>query len=382
MKNLIYLTVMFLSIQFVSAQTKYEEFPSVKLDQERQIKIQLPRNYEKNIEKTYPLFIVLDGDYMFEAVAGNVDYYSYWEDMPEAIVVGVNQADTRMDDSLYSDQNFLPVGSGANFFEFLGLELIPYLNETYRTANFRAIVGHGETANFLNYYLFKDDPLFHAYIAISPDLAPEMETRITERLLQFESQKFYYLATSDNDLRAVKKGVEVLNTNLSSIENPKLQYDFDNFEGPSHYSVVAHAIPKALESIFNVFQPISKKEYKENILTYEGSPVNYLIEKYDMINNLFGLNKKILINDFKAISSAIEKNEIPEYYQELGKLARRDYPDTLLGNYYIARYYEEMGEPKKAYKTYKSAYILDEIGGITKDFMLEMADELKADFGF
>ena len=382
MKNLLYFTLFFICIPFANAQTKYEEFPSVRLEQKRQIKIQLPRNYEKNIEKTYPLFIVLDGDYMFEAVAGNVDYYSYWEDMPEAIVVGVNQADTRIDDCLYSDQNFLPVETGANFFEFLGLELIPYLNEAYRTANFRAIVGHGETANFLNYYLFKDDPLFHAYIAISPDLAPEMETRITERLLQFESQKFYYLATSTNDLRAVKKGVDILNTNLSSIENPKLQYGFDNFEGPSHYSVVAHAIPKALESIFYVFQPISKNEYKEKILTYEGSPVDYLTEKYDMINNLFGLNKKILINDFKAISSAIDKNEIPEYYQELGKLARRDYPDTLLGNYYIARYYEEMGEPKKAYKTYKSAYILDEIAGITKDFMLEMADQLKADFGF
>lgn len=382
MKNLLYFTLFFICIPFANAQTKYEEFPSVRLEQKRQLKIQLPRNYDKNIEKTYPLFIVLDGDYMFEAVAGNVDYYSYWEDMPEAIVVGVNQADTRMDDNLYSDQNFLPVGTGANFFEFIGLELIPYLNEAYRTANFRAIVGHGETANFLNYYLFKDDPLFHAYIAISPDLAPEMETRITERLLQFESQKFYYLATSTNDLRAVKKGVDVLHTNLASIENPKLQYGFDNFEGPSHYSVVAHAIPKALESIFYVFQPISKKEYKENILSYEGSPVNYLTDKYDMINDLFGLNKKILINDFKAISSAIDKNEIPEYYQELGKLARRDYPDTLLGNYYIARYYEEMGDPKKAYKTYKSAYILDEIAGITKDFMLEMADQLKADFGF
>lgn len=382
MKNLLYFYLLCLSIQFVSAQTKYENFPSVKLEQERQLKIQLPRNYDKNIEKTYPLFIVLDGDYMFEAVAGNVDYYSYWEDMPEAIVVGVNQADTRMDDSLYSDQNFLPVDSGADFFEFLGLELIPYLNEAYRTADFRAIVGHGETANFLNYYLFKDDPLFHAYIAISPDLAPEMETRITERLLQFESQKFYYLATSTNDLRSVKKGVEVLNTNLASIDNPKLEYAFDNFEGPSHYSVVTHAIPKALESIFYIFQPISKQEYKEKILSFEESPVIYLTEKYAMINELFGLEKKILINDFKAISSAIDKNETPEYYQELGKLARKHYPESLLGNYYIARYFEEMGEPKKAYKTYKSAYILDEIAGITKDLMLEKADELKADFGF
>ncbi len=54
----------------------------------------------------------------------------------------------------------------------------------------------------------------------------------------------------------------------------------------------------------------------------------------------------------------------------------------MLGTYYLARYYEEMGDPKKAYKTYKSGYVLDEVAGITKDFMLEKADELKADFGF
>jgi len=382
MKNLRYFILLCLCIPFANAQTKYQEFPSTKLEGTRQLKIQLPRNYDKNPEKTYPLFIVLDGDYMFEAVVGNVDYYSYWEDMPEAIVVGINQADTRFDDSAYSDQSFLPEKTGAAFYEFVGLELIPYLNEAYRTANFRAIVGHGETANFLNYYLFKEKPLFHAYIAISPDLAPEMETRITERLLQFENQKFYYLASSTNDLKNIKKGVEVLNINLASIENPKLTYNFDNFEGPSHYSVVTHALPKALEGIFSVFQPISRKEYKEKILTLEGSPVDYLIEKYDLIEELFGLDKTILINDFKAIEAAIKKNETPEYYEALGKLARDDYPDTLLGNYYIARYYEEIGEPKKAYKTYKSAYILDEIAGITKDFMLEMADELKADFGF
>jgi hypothetical protein len=71
-----------------------------------------------------------------------------------------------------------------------------------------------------------------------------------------------------------------------------------------------------------------------------------------------------------------------EYYQDLSRLASKDYPDTLLGTYYLARYYEEMGEPKKAYRTYKSGYVLDEVAGITKDYMLEMAEQIKADFGF
>ena len=73
----------------MSSQVIYEEFASSKLGEKRQIKIQLPRGYENDTDKSYPLFIVLDGDYLFEAVAGNVDYYSYWEDMPEAVVVGV-----------------------------------------------------------------------------------------------------------------------------------------------------------------------------------------------------------------------------------------------------------------------------------------------------
>ena len=81
----------FICLIFAPAQTIYEDFRSNELGNSRQLKIQLPRNYETNEEKTYPLFVVLDGDYLFEIVAGNVDYYSYWEDMPEAIIVGINQ---------------------------------------------------------------------------------------------------------------------------------------------------------------------------------------------------------------------------------------------------------------------------------------------------
>ena len=56
--------------------------------------------------------------------------------------------------------------------------------------------------------------------------------------------------------------------------------------------------------------------------------------------------------------------------------------DRLLGNYYLAKFYEETGEPKKAMKTYQSAYTLDEIAGITKDDVLQLADAIKADFGY
>ncbi len=382
MKNIIYTFILVFCANTLISQTIYEEFESYKLGETREIKIQLPRNYDENTDQSYPLFIVFDGDYMFEIVAGNVDYYSYWEDMPEAIVVGINQSDTRNDDCYYSEQNDLPVETGANFFEFIGMELLPYIDSNYRTENFRVAVGHGETANFINYYMLKAKPLFQAYIVVSPSLAPSMDDYISQRLKQFETKLFYYLATASNDIKSIKKDAEILNTTITSIDNKNILYNFDNFEGATHYSAPAHAIPKALESIFYVFQPISKKEYKESILTLETSPVKYLQDKYKVISDLFGIDKQILINDFKAIAAAIEKNKKFEYFEDLGKIAYKEYPDTVLGNYYLARFYEENGQPKKAMRTYRSAYVFEEIAGITKDYMLERADEIKADFGY
>jgi hypothetical protein len=381
-KSIILFLFLLLTSYGIEAQVKYETIQSSKLGEERELKIQLPRSYTSNDDTNYPLFIVFDGDYMFEAVAGNVDYYSYWEDMPEAIIVGVNQIGKRYDDCMYSGQNSLPIETGADFFEFVGMELIPHIENSYRTGNFRVAVGHGETANFINYFLLKPDPLFQGYIAVSPELAPNMIEYLPEVLAKTPTKTFYYLANTNNDNSSIKQMTEVLNKDISAIENDNLFYDFDSFDGPSHYSVPTHAIPNAIEGMFKVFQPISKKEYKEVILELETSPVVYLEEKYKTIYELFGIEKKILINDFKAISAAIEKNEYYEYYEDLGKIARKQYPETLLGTYYIARFYEETGETKKAMRTYQSAYTLKEIAGITKDLMLEKADLIKADFGY
>ncbi|ALJ05818.1 esterase [Pseudalgibacter alginicilyticus] len=370
------------SLCFIHAQVIYKSFESSKLGESREIKIQLPRGYENNTDKKYPLFIVLDGDYLFEAVAGNVDYYSYWEDMPEAIVVGINQLGKRYDDCLYSEQNSLPIETGISFFEFLGMELVPFIENNFRTENFRVAVGHGETANFINYYLLKGQPLFQGYVVISPELAPKMTDYLFDGLSKLESKIFYYLATTKNDSKSILEATQRLDTSISSIDNNNVLYKYNSFDDPSHYSVPAHAIPNAIETIFHVYQPISIKEYREYILLLDESPVVYLEEKYQTINDLFGIEKQILINDFKAIAAAIEKNQQYEYYEHLGKLARKYYPDTLLGTYYIARFYEETGEPKKAMRTYQSAFVLSEIAGITKDEVLQKANAIKEDFGY
>lgn len=365
------------------AQVQYQEFSSERLGENRKLKIQLPRSYGSDSEKIYPIVLVLDGNYLFEPVAGNVDYYSYWEDMPESIVVGIMQSgDQRYDDCYYDDANFFPAEQGAAFFEFIGLELIPFLDDNYRTAKFVIAVGHDFTANFINYYLFKDPPLFNGYISLSPDLAPLMDERLAERLPTVEDQIFYYLATGTDDVTDLMEISVDLNQRLKDINSPNVTYYFDNFEGANHYSLVGRAIPSALEQIFQVYRPISKKEYKEVLLTMPDSPYTYLLDKYGTIKELFGLNNPIRIKDFIAVATAAEKTQKWEALGEIAKLARSQYPDLVLGDYYLGRYYEETGEPRKAMRTYQGAYDKEEVDFITIDLMLDKADKIKEDFGW
>jgi len=382
MKRLL-LLLLAISLPIVNnAQIKHENLSSQKLGETRQIKIQLPRNYEENKEKRYPVVVVLDGDYLFAPVAGMVDYYSYWEDVPEMIVVGINQDGIRMDDTSYSENNFLPTEKGAQFFEFIGMELLAQLDEKYRTANFRIIVGHDFTSNFINYYLLKQTPIFQGYVNLSPDLAPEMANRVTNALNTAESKKWFYMATASDDIPELKKNIMSFDTQLKNVENEKIAYKFDDFKNETHYSLVGKAIPSAISSMFEIYRPISTKDYNEVLLQTSVSPSQYLADKYSSIKELYGLERKISLNDFMAVYNAIEKTRNWEEYKPLYKMAFDHYPGTMLGTFFEARYEEETGNPKKAMRIYQNAYGQEKIAFIDTDFMLEKADAIKKDFGY
>ncbi|MGB2483339.1 MAG: alpha/beta hydrolase [Flavobacteriaceae bacterium] len=374
MKKYIFLLLIFTTQLF--SQTKYEFIDSDRLGQ-RELKIQLPRNYNENLEQFYPLIVTLDGDYLFEVVSGNVDYMSYWDDMPDAIVVGINQESSKEDDLYISEEDYFPIRGGAKFYEFLGAELVPYLIEKYRVGIFKIVVGHGDSANFINFFAFKKDPLFQAYISISPSFSPFMEENLFQLISSNKASIFYYLSTSEEDFKDNRKSILNLNTRIQDIKLETITYKFDDFKTDGHYSLVANSIPSALNHIFSIYKPISRNEYKNELLKIDYSPVKYLENKYRKIKDLFGIEKQILLNDFRAVNATIIKKKNMDYYKDLSKLAKDNYPGTLLSNLYIGRYYESTGNYKKAIKAYQEAFVYDEIDGITKEELLDRAEKLK-----
>lgn len=376
MKRLLLIVLSMFLYNVGSAQVIYTEIKSSKLETSRRLKIQLPRNYESNVDKKYPVVLVLDADYLFEPVAGNVDYFSYWEDMPESIVVGVMQGDRRYEDGHYDDISFMPAKSGADFFEFVGMELMPYIDKKFRTAKFVIAVGHDFTANFINFYLFKSPLLFNGFISLSPDFSPLMEDRIAKRIPEIKEKVFYYLATGSDDILDLKESAESLNRKLSSLKNDSFNYYYDNFADATHYSLVGRGIPNALEKIFSVYRPISQKEYSEVLMVSKKSPHQYLLDKYSVISDLFGIDNNIRINDFLAVGTASEKKKDWESLKDIANLAMKQYPDKIIGYYYIGRYYEETGDFKKAKRTFQAAYDREEVDYITVDLLLDRADNI------
>ncbi len=377
MKRIILLiTVLFCTTLF--AQRSHDTIFSQKLNEDRTFTVSLPLSYKKEKNKKYPLVILLDGEYLFDAFDGAFAYGNYWDDLPEVILIGIdtNKKFDRVADTEL-DQEGLPTEKGAKFFEFIGQELFPALEKKYRLAPFRIIAGHDLTAGFINLFLYKENPLFSAYISFSPEFGEQMRERIPTMLKTVKKPTFYFLSAADGDLQAKLKDIQAVNHNISTVQNPDLYYAYEEYLNASHYSMVLNAIPDALYHIFSPYKPISTKEFQEKIVTLPGGYVDYLTKKYEIIQKSYGINLPIRTDDFKAIEAAILKNKSYEDFQKLAALSKKAYPKSMLSQYHMAMYYEKTGDMKKAIKAYQNAYTLDEIGDLTKDMMLQKADELK-----
>ena len=363
------------------SQVKQEIFESFKLQERRDVQYYFPENMDEN--KKYPLIIVLDGEYLFEQVVANSKFYSRFHGMPQSIIVGINQSknELRYEDCAFDHESGLPSEKGKNFYEFIGMELIPYLDLNFSTAPFKMIVGYDITANFENYWLFKDNSIFDAYICISPTLAPEMETRVPMRLNTFENQIFYQLIIEGEKNKDTQK-IMAMDKSIKALEKESLHYFFDEYKNADHISVATYGIGKAFDNIFGMFKPISPEEYKTQILTSEEPVFSYLEKKYQGITDIFGFNKPVELNDIMAIYAASRKKEDFESLKPLSDLCKKEYPETMLGFYFEGEYYEQLGEPKKALKTFEKSFQMKEIDFLTKEMALEKMDALKADFGF
>lgn len=375
MKKIFLLILINLSF-FCFSQKKTETIESDKLEESRQITIITPPSYSNETKQKYPVIYILDGDYLLDPFFGTFEYGYYFDDLPEVILVGIQQEKSRITDT-QNDEEGLPSKKGAAFYEFLTTEVIPFIDENYQTASYKAIAGHDVTAGFLNFFLYKDNPVFDAYISLCPDLAPDMENRIQSRLEVMKKPISYFQATASSDEKSIYENVLLLDENLQKLQNTNISYKLLNLEGYSHYSIVPVAIPQAVYNIFKGYQPINNDEYKKKLEPLTEGFVEYLTDKYTKINDTYSVEKKIRLLDFMAVQKVILKKGTSDDLKKLAKVAEKNYPKTTLPYYIECTAYEKDEDYKNAIKALERAYTSKEIGLLTKAFILEKIEDLK-----
>ncbi len=183
-KLLILWVLVAFSIQEGSSQSrdivagKAYEIHSTLLDEDRELQIGLPWNYESS-SCSYPVLYILDGwDYSFKFTQAVVEFLVENSRIPEMIVVGVNNTNR--------DRDFTPTefnetstgefaeynqsGGAENFIRFLEEELKSHIDTTYRTLEFEIIVGHSLGGLLTSYMMLERPSLFNAYIHLSPSI--------------------------------------------------------------------------------------------------------------------------------------------------------------------------------------------------------------------
>ncbi|HLV41147.1 MAG TPA: alpha/beta hydrolase-fold protein [Brumimicrobium sp.] len=356
------LCILLLAVSFISfaQQDITIEFNSKILSESRSISIHVPENYQTS-KKSYPVIYALDGEYTKLTLNGTFDYYSYWDKIPECIVVSIDQnyLDTaensfkRWTDCSYSWKSGFPSEKGALFKDFISKELIPFIDSSYRTTSFRTIVGHSYTANYVNYFLLDDTPLFKGYIAISPYYAVNGLDSLKSVIQNLKTPLFYFVADAENDLSGHIKSVDNFDKTFSKIENENFiyaKYDIKNNQA-THSTIFPIALPYAVEHLFSYYSPISEKEFKR-ILKIDNK-INYLTERYSNMKRIYGIEIPISETDIGTVSYAISKKKQWIQLKEIGELTIKLYPDSFLGYYTLGEYHEIKKDYSSALQHYE-----------------------------
>ena len=360
----IFLLLCFLNfISFSFAQkTIFKKYESDDLKSTRDIRIYLPKSYEKDSVSNFPLAIILDSEKLFDLYVGVSNYYVALDQAPEQVIVGINMQETREKDVGYDVANSNLTINSRRFYTFLRDELIPYVEANYKTSPFLTIVGEGLTANFITHYLKEEVPIFNAYISLNPSLAPNINNQIQnfglERMSKMDNTFYYYISGNPHASSKKIKRIQDFNKLMQSTEIQNFNVVFDELiNSPSSASVVSEGMSRAFAKVFEIYSGITQIEFDEKIKDLDPpSAISYLERKYLDIEFLFGSNIGIRQRDVIAIERIIIDKENGNYLKDFGEMILKLYPTSEMGNYYLGRYYESGDNFEAALRQYRLGY--------------------------
>lgn len=361
---------LFLSFNQLFAQTTFSySFHSDVLNENRNIRIHLPKSFDSTNTEKYPLILVLDGEYLFYSVMGIGEVLTTRQIIPEGIVVGIDQNfivkepySARWFDCSYNNSTGKLDEDGLKFKSFLVDELIPYLTTKYMLSKFKTIVGHSFTANYVNYFL--SDNLFSGFIAVSPYIPTSLESFVIESASKRKTNAYYFLCTGQNDLSGhLSQIIHQDSSIFSQIKNSHFKYLFKNYPNETHMSLPVRGISDALCQMYVDYSPIYTLN-NDSLLLKEKNLIQYLEKRYENMLATYEISIPIREDDINSVAWVIEEQEKWADLKKIGEIQIKLFPDNVYGYYTVALAEEKQNNLKLALEYYKKGYskLGDDVG--------------------
>ncbi len=403
MKQLIYwLAIISLPLTSCSQEDPYKENQSAErisiglrdtlyskaLNEEREIWMHVPRSSLDG--RKFPVLVLLDGEFNFEAVVGIMKSNVNATLIPEMIIVGIPNTNRYRDltTSHIGDSND-PSGGADQFLKFIESELIPYVDQKYPTIDYRTLFGHSLGGLFVVNTLLNHSHLFDNYLAIDPSLSmgnqkPLDQARETIKDSKFENKSLYIAAANtlngEMDYQTALEDTSTRSLHLRAIvefselaeSNKDLVTKWKYYDDESHGSVPTIAEHHAFRFLFSWFEFKHWSEFFAAEPTLTGDElVQLIMSHHEGISDEMG---------HPSYPREYEVNRLAYMYLDQKDYGRafpffnlnlKLYPNSANAYDSMAEYYRSVSETGKAIEHYARSLELGGVSG-TKERLEEL----------
>lgn len=330
---------------------KYYKINSSILKETRTILISLPDGYEEG-DDHYPVIFVLYAnqvrEYFAEAVAV-VNRLTGAGDIPPMIIVGITNLDRYGDLLPVSARPGKEPGAPA-FLSFMQKELLPWLQNNYRTTEFNIIMGPQAGAPFAIFAMKNGGNAFNAAIINNPfwPLAAAAQSKLSLREMFSEEtslSRFVHITYRDDIYgeKKLKKYVHDLEKTYREIAPGKFKLDVD-FLADNDDFIVPTGLKRGLKLLFKGY----RLEDFSNMTTLD--EISLYFQK---LSEKVGCQLDIPYLTLVFFGDHLIKEGKQEQGEAVYHHVIKTFPASVDGLYRMAEIYRNRGEKEKALNFYR-----------------------------
>ena len=218
----------------------------------------MPEGYQEGSDRL-PTLYLLDGGITFPLLSGYSRYLRLGEEIPESILVGIaygtedhRQGNLRGTDYTAPSPERDYWGGAGRFQEMLGSELLPLIEDTYRSDSARRVIfGHSLGGQFVLFTAQTRPDLFWGHIASNPALHRNLSFFLETRpKVPTGSQPRLFVSSGTLDVPRFRQPALRWMEHWSKQEPLPWELESRSLEGHSHFSAVPAAFRQGMTWLF------------------------------------------------------------------------------------------------------------------------------------